>query len=408
MGAVWLLSSCVKYDEVNYAIGRKEIKKAKETTLNTFFKAARYYGFYDFFKYNDQKGLITFKGTNSTVKVVEMARKPDDPDYDAFGSLELTGAFIDEVAEVPEKAYGIFKTRVGRQNNDEYGILGKVLSASNPSKKWTYRHFYKPFKEGTLPPDRKVILALPKDNKFGDKRYIKNQLEGIKDEADRQRLLYGNWEFDDDNSKLVEYTDILYIFENKRQKGGNHYITTDVARFGRDKTVIVYWNGWRAEETITIARGDLAETKKQIEELRRRYGVPKDNVLVDADGLGAGLADFGGYKGFMNNSKAIFTGISEKRDNFDNLKSQCYFKLADHVTEQDIYIEKLNLSQQDVNNIIEEFEQIKRDRAYEDGRVRVQSKKETMSILNRSPDFSDAYAMRAYFDLQKGFSGYLI
>ena len=254
----------------------------------------------------------------------------------------------------------------------------------------------------------KVVLALPKDNKFGDKNYIKNQLEGIRNESDRQRLLFGNWDFDDDTSRLIDYTDILYIFENKRQKGGNHYITTDVARFGRDKTVLIYWNGWRAEEIIVIARGDLVKVRTDIEELRRRYGVPKGNVLVDADGLGAGLADFGGYKGFVNNARPMFSGVADRRDNFANLKSQCYFKLADHITEQNIYVEKQGLTLNDTNHIIEELEQIKRDRADDDGKVRIQSKKDIIAALNRSPDFSDAIAMRSYFDLQSGFSGYLI
>ena len=408
LGCTWLLTQCIKYQEVRYGMARKEIKKAKETTLATFFKAARFYGLYDHFKYNDQKGLVRFKGTNSEIKIIEMARKPQDPDFDGFGSLELTGLFIDELAETDERAYTVLKTRVGRQNNDEHNILGKTLSCTNPTKKWVYRHFYKLYKEGTMPPSMQVILALPKDNKFGDKAYIKNQLEEIRNESDRQRLLLGNWDYDEDNNRLAEYTDILYIFENRRQKGGNHYITADPARFGRDKTVIIYWNGWRAEEVIVVARGDLTEVKREIEQLRRRYGVSLGNVIVDSDGLGSGLQDFGGYKGFINNARAIYSGVADKRDNFYNIKSQCYFKLADHIRDQDIYIEKLNLTQLNVSHIIEELEQVKRDKSDEDGKVRIQSKKEFMLALDRSPDFSDALAMRAYFDLQAGVDGYFI
>ncbi len=408
LGVTWQLSQCVSYQEVVYGMARKELKKVKETTLATFFKAARYYGLYDHFKYNEQKGLITFKGTGSQIKIIEMARKPDDPDYDKFGSLELTGLFIDELAEVEEKAYGVLITRVGRQNNEEHGILGKTLSTSNPTKKWVYRHFYKPYKEGRLSKKMKVILALPDDNKFGDKKYIKNQLGSIRDESDRQRLLLGNWDYNDESTKLIEYTEILYIFENKRQRGGNHYIVADVARFGKDKTVIMYWNGLRVEEIYTIARGDLTKAKEQVEELRRRYGVAKHNVIADVDGLGAGLVDFGGYKGFVNNARPIFSGVADKRDNFANLKSQCYFKMADHVRDQNIYIEKFNLPQKDVNYIIEELEQVKRSREDDDGRVRIQSKKEFIAALGRSPDFADALAMRFYFEIEQGMDGYLI
>lgn len=408
LGVTWILIQCVSYNEVSYGIGRKEIKKVKETTLKTFFKAARFYGLYDHFKYNDQKGLITFKGTGSNIQAIEMARKPDDPDYDRFGSLELTGVFCDELAESPEKSYNVLRTRVGRQNNDEYGILGKVLSASNPSKKWTYRHFYKPYKENTLSDKMKVILALPQDNVFGDKKYIKNQLESIKDESTRQRLLLGNWDYEDDPTKLIDFTDILYVFENKRQPTGRKYIVGDIARFGKDKTIIMYWNGWRCEEIYTIMRGDLKQARDQIDELARRYGVPRSNILVDADGLGAGLVDFGGYKGFVNNARPIFSGIADKRDHFANLKSQCYFHLADKIRDQDIYIEKLNLKQHQVTAIIEELEQVKRDRADDDGKVRIQGKKDFITALNRSPDYSDCLAMRSFFDLREGFSGYIM
>jgi len=87
---------------------------------------------------------------------------------------------------------------------------------------------------------------------------------------------------------------------------------------------------------------------------------------------------------------------------------KCYFKLADHIRNQDVYIERYGLPQKVISNIIEELEQIKRDRADEDGKVRIQSKRDIIAALNRSPDFSDALAMRAYFDLQEGFTGYLI
>lgn len=61
-----------------------------------------------------------------------------------------------------------------------------------------------------------------------------------------------------------------------------------------------------------------------------------------------------------------------------------------------------------VSSVIEELEQVKRDKTDDDGKVRIQTKKDFMIALGRSPDYSDALAMRAYFDLQSGFSGYIL
>ena len=408
LGCVWMLTQCVRYDEVRYLMARKEAKKTKETTLKTLFKAARFYHLYDHFTYNDQKGLVKFKGTNSEIVITDLARDPSDPDYDRLGSLELTSAFLDELPEIPFKAYDVIKTRVGRQSNDRHGILDKILSTSNPSKKWVYSYFYKRLKEGTLPEHIKVVLALPRDNMFLEKGYLRI-LDNITDDATRARLRDGNWEYDDNPNKLLQYEDILYIFENESLKGGNQYITCDVARFGRDKTVIMYWNGWRVEEIIVIPRGDLESVKKEIEELRSRFNVFKSNVIVDSDGLGAGLQDFGGYMGFVNNARPISTFIGQHKDNFNNLKSQCYFHLADKIRDGKVFVKKYGTSHEVKNSIIAELEQVQRDKSDEDGKVSVIPKKIMKENLGYSPDFSDAMMMRAYFDLKKiSGSGYLI
>jgi len=79
-----------------------------------------------------------------------------------LGSLELTGAFLDEAPEIPFKAYDVIAhSRIGRQNNERHGLLKNILITSNPSKKWVYPYFYKKHREGKLPPHVKVVLGLP-------------------------------------------------------------------------------------------------------------------------------------------------------------------------------------------------------------------------------------------------------
>jgi len=80
LGTTWIGINCSRYNEVRYLMARKEMKKTKETTLKTFFKAMRYYHLYDHFKYNDQKGLITFKDIGSEIVITDLTRDPKDPE----------------------------------------------------------------------------------------------------------------------------------------------------------------------------------------------------------------------------------------------------------------------------------------------------------------------------------------
>ncbi|MBO7694874.1 MAG: hypothetical protein J6T10_19840 [Methanobrevibacter sp.] len=89
--------------------------------------------------------------------------------------MELTGAFIDEANEVDAKGISMLKTRIGRQNTfhnitiidengkphfyETYEKCPKFLECFNPNKGHVYNDYYKPWKDGTLPPYRKFIRA---------------------------------------------------------------------------------------------------------------------------------------------------------------------------------------------------------------------------------------------------------
>ena len=55
--------------------------------------------------------------------------------------------------------------------------------------------------------------------------------------------------------------------------------------------------------------------------------------------------------------------------------------------------------------ITEELEQVKRDKVDQDGKLCLLPKKEVKERIGRSPDFSDAIAMRWFFELTSGIQG---
>jgi hypothetical protein len=274
------------------------------------------------------------------------------------------------------------------------GLMPKLFMSCNPAKNWTYSDFYKPSKEGTLKPYRKFVQSLLSDNPHISKHYKDNLL--TLDDNSRERLLNGNWEYDSDPAKLMEFDAIQDIFTNDFVEGGQKYLTVDVARLGNDRSVCIYWNGLRAEQIYIWEKKTIDYSIDRIEELAKAHEVPKSKVIVDVDGLGSGVADVGKYKGFVNGSRPI--KVKGKVPNFDNLKSQCYFKLAELINEGKIYV---NCPDELRDGIVEELEQVKEKDMDKDNKKGVVPKNIVSQLLGRSPDISDALNFRMYYEFKK-------
>ena len=389
----WLTIMCLQYPKTRYGFGRKELKTLKRTTLLTLFKVFEECGIDDrFFKYNQQQDVITFSN-GSQIFLVELTFQPRDPHYTRFGGMELTGAAVDESNECSHESIEILSTRIGRCMNKEYGLKPKVLETFNPDKGHVYRRFHKPEKEDKLEPHVKFIRALPTDNPSVTQDYI-DQLKK-RDKVTVERLLYGNFEYDDDPSALMDYDSICNIFHNDEVQEGMKFITCDIARFGKDKTTIFVWSGFRVIHIETIQKGDLVFTSNTIHQVATKYYVERSNIIVDEDGVGGGVVDMLRCKGFVSNKSPIKRGNGDH--NYNNLKSQCYFMLAKFVNERRIWIQTDNNSIKD--ELMQELEVVKKDNLYKEGKNAVLKKEVVKDMIVRSPDYSDALMMRIWFEL---------
>jgi len=407
LGCAWLIIMCGQYPGSRWLMGRSKLKSLKETTLQTFFDLCKMWDIRneDDFKYNSIEGVISFTN-GSSILLKDLFLYPSDPNFDSLGSLEISGAFIDEVNQITFKAWGIVRSRI-RYKLDEFGLIPKILGTCNPSKQWVYQEFYKPWEEGKLEIDKKFIQALAVDNPYISKHYI-NNLKSIKDKATRERLLLGNWNYDDDPSCLFDYDTINDLFTNKAVISKERFITGDVARKGRDKMVIVYWEGLQVKE-ITILDYDIkkntAKSAEWIIKYAQKKQVRRSHIILDEDGVGGGVVDqISGCVGFINNSQAIQPDEA-KRDktkivNYANLKTQCYFKLAQLSEEGKIGIDEpadINIK----HLLIEELEQIKQKNIDKDSKISLEDKEKIKEHIGRSPDIADALMFRMYFEIDK-------
>ena len=400
LACYWLTIMCVAFPGTAWGLGRKELTTLKKTTLLTLFKvfsecnitADRHYN------YNQQSNIITFEN-NSQIFLIDMAYKPSDPLYTRFGGLELTGAAVDESAETQYKAIEILFTRLGRRNNHKYGLSKKLLETFNPSKDHIYRRYYKPYSEGKEKKGVVFVPALPKDNPSPEvDDYIKDII-ATADKVTIQRLIYGNFEYDDDPTLLIDYQKLADIWTNEFVEEGEKYITADIARFGKDSTTIGYWNGWRLEEIHVYNKASITESSNIIKALATRKQVPMSQIIVDEDGVGGGVVDILKCKGFVNNSSPLKDPKTNKVDNFNNLKSQCYFHLAERINKSEVYV----CDTEYADKLTEELEQVKQYNMDKDTKKMIIPKDKVKENIGRSPDFSDMMMMRSFFYYLKTF-----
>ncbi len=406
----WLVSMCLRYPNTRYFIARKRLKNLKQTTLVTFFKVCRSHGLkrdVDFV-YRDQSSQIEFIESGAIIDLLEIDFRPSDPEYEDLGSSEYTSGVIEEAGETHFAAYDTLKTRVGRCLNDKYGILGKIFLTCNPKKNWLYKIFYKPWKDGTLPANMKFLQSLVDDNPKNEKGY-KKKLLSITSIAKKQRLLFGNWEYDDDPASLINFEAIADIFTNTVE-GGEKYMTVDVARFGEDKTVIKLWNGMEVYKIFIRSRQSTAETIRNIRDIAREEGIPYSHIAIDEDGVGGGVVDaLPGVRGFVANSSPLedirLNDKVEEKPNYRSLKAQCSYMLAEEINNHNIAVKTdkiicdFEVEYEDM--LTEDLEQIKAKNADSDDRkLDVVPKSEIKEMLGRSPDYGDALMMRMIFFLK--------
>lgn len=372
--------------------------------------------------FNGSKKQVEFYN-GSTISFIHIENQPSDPLFNRFGSHEYTRGWIDEASESPFKAYDVLKSRVGRWKNKELNIKSKMALTLNPSQGWPYRIFYDPWKKAGRPSDPEHALvsirgqaqgetidrlfvfveAKWNDNEYTAAEYMRN-LATINDPVLKARLMEGDWEYSSAADVLFDASSIADLFTSRTKKG-EKYITVDVSR-NSDLFVIRYWEGWtsfrteihdpKIEGIITAPRAaDWVRTGIDT------YGVPREHVLVDQDGVGGGVIDLlPGCIGFSGAS-APFGMVGERanREKYDNLRAQCVYHTSYIVMNRQAADTSLDVAAREL--LAADLVQFKRREADKlDAKLKVTKKEDIKAALGRSPDCGDTFWMRAYFDLR--------
>lgn len=380
----WLLIMCISYPGTRWLLGRSRLLTLKRTTLKSFLDTINKCKLNNHVNYNQQNNVITFHN-GSEIMLMDLFPYPGDPDFDRLGSMELTGAAIDELSDITFKAFEVISSRI-RYKLKDYNLIPKILCASNPTRSWVYNYFVKPEVDGVQSTHIKFIPALPGDNPHLPIEYVKS-LERL-DVGLRNRLLYGNWDFMDEDYQLFTYDRINQLFYNEyfNNKDSNNYLTCDVADLGSDRTVIGIWNGWNCVRLEKFKQLDTTAVVSKIREYMGLYRININNVIVDATGVGAGVGSL--LKGCIRYMGAERPLNGEK---YRNLKAQLMWHFAERVDKLDVCF---NFPYDD--GLVQEMLVYKKD--FKNELYAVSSKDDVRKSLGRSPDMIDALYLRAYWD----------
>jgi hypothetical protein len=256
---MWAVIQCRNYEGIAIGLGRKSLKSLRQTTLVTLLtKVHPALGVREGdFKFNGQDNYVEYIN-GSKIILIDMAHAPTDPDYDRFGSLELTHVIVEEVGEAVKKAVDVLTSRKNRMMNKEYGIVGKTIMTCNPTQNFVRQEYYKPYEELGMgrvqhwergevimpeteerrPAYRAFVRSSVYDNPFADANYIET-LKNLPPQ-ERRRLLEGDWAYADDDDTLFPslLMDRATTYEFAHSEKFDKYIGVDVADKGKDDTIV--------------------------------------------------------------------------------------------------------------------------------------------------------------------------
>lgn len=480
----FLKESVEKYPGTRWFLARNELKRLKQSTLLTFFetlteswyvKDGKWPKWYTYF---DIKGLVQFNN-GSVVHLLELGYQPGDPHYGRIGSTEYTGGAIDEAAEIDFDWFDAISSRVryklesfchncaweigqkdfikqiefenpdfGKDPEVKYtedmrifkkniylcphckketaGLTGRVVCSFNPDKGRVYTKFYRKFKEWNLPSNYAFIPALPGDNPYLPQSYIQ-RLYWL-GEVMKQRLLYGNFDYDDTPWRLFSFDKLLGWFEKptvsedenatiwEDGEGYKYRLIIDPAREWKDLATFFVMNHLSVEEIVVYWESSITELESKARELAHKYwmNIERD-VLVDEGWVGWWLKDALNCRWFIAHASAIQPKQwrSRRRMNqtdgvsYHRLRDQCYHLLSLKQDEVAISLKKVSIYKSQLTveqlkrRIIDDMDAIVQVDIDKDAPFRVMPKQQLKTKLGRSPDFGDLLMMAMFFYIRK-------
>lgn len=206
VSSVWLVSSCIRFADIRAVVARKTLKSLKESTWNTIRMVIKQWGLVEDEHYhiNNVAGTLRF-WNDSVIIMLDLADQPSDPNFERFGSMEATIAACDEVSEVSQRAIEVLFSRLRWKTHEAFKV-SKMLLTTNPTTNWIRGRFVQDengdrvrCREG----EAYVPFSVFDNPNIAFRQTYEAALNKISDQATKERLLYGNWDFVEANDMAI-------------------------------------------------------------------------------------------------------------------------------------------------------------------------------------------------------------
>jgi len=135
LGASLIFGDALIYPGTHYFIARKKLNDLRKYTQPTIKEVLDGWGIDErYYTFNGQDNYYTLYN-GSKVYLLEAAYLPSDPDFERFGSIQMTRGWGEEIGEWHPKAKAMLQATIGRWKNDLYNLPGKFLANACLSKK---------------------------------------------------------------------------------------------------------------------------------------------------------------------------------------------------------------------------------------------------------------------------------
>lgn len=279
--AQYLIELCMRDKRENILLARKVFKDVRESNFRAIVKVAKRIGLAPRLDILEQQIKIRFPNGAKMQGVGLQDRR-------RLKSVEgPSKVHMEESNQFNEEDFTELDRRLRGSHKPDFKIF-MTFNPNMPKSHWLRQKFFRT--DGEYRDDSFFHKTTYKDNLFLDEEYEKI-LERLP-EKERKIYKYGGFYDVQDPDQLISEELVDEAFErDSTGMYGKRKLGVDAARFGDDRNAIALLDGSVLTDLESFGESRTTETASRVVVLISDKDVDRDYVVVDALGLGAGVAD---------------------------------------------------------------------------------------------------------------------